>query len=74
MDKILIIDDDVQLTELLIEFLVSYKYKIVVKHTPEEGLEYLEKKEASVIILDIMLPGMDGFQVLRKIREIYQLL
>ena len=69
MDKILIIDDDVQLTELLIEFLISYKYKIVAKHTPEEGLEYLEKKEASVIILDIMLPGMDGFQVLRKIRE-----
>ena len=69
MDKILIIDDDVQLTELLIEFLVSYKYKIVAKHTPEEGLEYLEKKEVSVIILDIMLPGMDGFQVLRKIRE-----
>jgi DNA-binding response OmpR family regulator len=69
MDKILIIDDDVQLTELLTEFLVSYKYKIVAKHTPEEGLEYLEKKEASVIILDIMLPGMDGFQVLRKIRE-----
>ena len=69
MDKILIIDDDVQLTELLIEFLSSYKYKLVAKHTPEEGLEYLEKKEASVIILDIMLPGMDGFQVLRKIRE-----
>jgi len=69
MDKILIIDDDVQLTELLIEFLASYKYKTVAKHTPEEGLEYLEKKEANVIILDIMLPGMDGFQVLRKIRE-----
>ena len=69
MDKILIIDDDVQLTELLIEFLVPYKYKIVAKHTPDEGLEYLEKKEANVIILDIMLPGMDGFQVLRKIRE-----
>ena len=69
MEKILIIDDDVQLTELLIEFLGSYKYDIVAKHTPEEGLEYLEKKDANVIILDIMLPGMDGFQVLRKIRE-----
>ncbi len=69
MEKILIIDDDVQLTELLIEFLGSYKYDIVAKHTPEEGLEYLEKKEANVIILDIMLPGMDGFQVLRKLRE-----
>ena len=69
MEKILIIDDDVQLTELLIEFLGSYKYDIVAKHTPEEGLDYLEKKEANVIILDIMLPGMDGFQVLRKIRD-----
>ena len=69
MEKILIIDDDVQLTELLIEFLGSYKYDIVTKYTPEDGLDYLEKKEVNVIILDIMLPGMDGFQVLRKIRE-----
>jgi len=69
MDKILIIDDDTQLTELLNEFLGSYKYDIIIKHTPEEGLEYLEKKDVNVIILDIMLPGMDGFQVLRKIRE-----
>ena len=69
MDKILIIDDDAQLTELLNEFLSSYKYTVIAKHTPEEGLKHLEKKEVNVIILDIMLPGMDGFQVLRKIRE-----
>ena len=69
MENILIIDDDTKLTELLIEFLSSYKYNVVAKHTPEEGLEYLEKKGADAIILDIMLPGMDGFQVLRKVRE-----
>ena len=69
MENILIIDDDTQLTELLIEFLSSYKYNVVAKHTPEKGLEHLEKKGADAIILDIMLPGMDGFQVLRKIRE-----
>ena len=69
MENILIIDDDTQLTELLIEFLSSYKYNVVAKHTPEKGLEYLEKKGTDAIILDIMLPGMDGFQVLRKIRE-----
>ena len=69
MENILIIDDDTKLTELLIEFLSSYKYNVVAKHTPEEGLEYLEKKGTDVIILDIMLPGMDGFQVLRKLRE-----
>ena len=69
MENILIIDDDTQLTELLIEFLSSHKYNIVAKHTPEKGLEHLEKKGADAVILDIMLPGMDGFQVLRKIRE-----
>ena len=69
MENILIIDDDVKLTELLDEFLSSYKYNVVTKHTPETGLEYFEEKGANVIILDIMLPGMDGFQVLRKIRE-----
>ena len=69
MENILIIDDDTQLTELIIEFLSSYKYNVVAKHTPEKGLEHLEKKGVDVIILDIMLPGMDGFQVLRKIRE-----
>ena len=69
MENILIIDDDTQLTELLIEFLSSYKYNVVAKHTPEKGLEHFEQKGADVIILDIMLPGMDGFQVLRKIRE-----
>ena len=69
MENILIIDDDTQLTELLIEFLGSYKYKVVAQHTPEKGLEHFQKKGADAIILDIMLPGMDGFQVLRKIRE-----
>ena len=69
MEKILMIDDDVKLTELVKEFLGSQKYEFIAKHTPEEGLEYLVKNGVDIIILDIMLPGMDGFQVLRKIRE-----
>jgi len=69
MEKILIIDDDVQLSELIVEFLESFNYDIYSKHTPEEGLKFLESSGADLVILDIMLPGMDGFQVLRKIRE-----
>ena len=69
MDKILMIDDDVQLAELVDEFLSSQHYEVITMHTPEEGLDFLKKKEVAIIILDIMLPGMDGFQVLRKIRE-----
>tara|TARA_B100000945_G_C20426104_1_gene620589 strand:- start:6104 stop:6793 length:690 start_codon:yes stop_codon:yes gene_type:complete len=69
MDKILMIDDDVKLAELVAEFLKEKKFDIEIKHTPEEGLSYLEKEDIDLIILDIMLPGMDGFQILRKIRE-----
>ena len=69
MEKILIIDDDVQLSELIVEFLQSFNYDLYAKHTPEEGLAFLNETGADLVILDIMLPGMDGFQVLRKIRE-----
>ena len=69
MEKILMIDDDAQLTVLVDEFLSSQHFEVITMHTPEEGLDFLKKNEVAIIILDIMLPGMDGFQVLRKIRE-----
>ena len=69
MDKILVIDDDVELTNLVEEFLVEKKYKIQSFNNPLDGLEYLKQNKIELIILDIMLPEMDGFQVLRKIRE-----
>ena len=69
MEKILMIDDDEQLTDLVNEFLSSQQSEVITKHTPEEGFDYLGEKEVDIVILDIMLPGMDGFQVLRKIRE-----
>ena len=69
MHKILIIDDDQELTDLLVEFLSDFKYETVVYHHPIEGLKYLKKNSVDLILLDFMLPEMDGFQVLRKIRE-----
>jgi len=69
MAKILIIDDDNELTDLLVEFLRDFKYQTVVYHSPLQALKYLTKNSVDLILLDIMLPEMDGFQVLRKIRE-----
>ena len=69
MEKILMIDDDVQLAELVEEFMSKNKFKLIIKHNPLEGLDYLEKNKIDLIILDIMLPEMDGFQVLQKIRN-----
>ena len=68
MEKILIIDDDIQLLNLYLNF---YHHS-VMKFTPtppEEGLNFLKEDGADLVVLDIMLPGMDGFRLLRKIRE-----
>ena len=69
MSQILIIDDDKELTDLLQEFLGEHKYSTTVYHDPLEGLEFLKKNSPDLILLDIMLPKMDGLQVLRTIRE-----
>ena len=69
MTTILIIDDDKELTELLDEFLSEHKYKTQIYHNPIEAIKALEKQTPDLILLDIMMPEMDGFQVLRKIRE-----
>lgn len=69
MTNILIIDDDKELTELLGEFLSGHKYKTTVFHSPIDGLKYLKTSTPDMVLLDIMMPDMDGFQVLRKIRE-----
>ena len=69
MTTILIIDDDKELTELLDEFLSEHKYKTQIYHNPLLAIKALEKQIPDLILLDIMMPEMDGFQVLRKIRE-----
>ena len=69
MNTILIIDDDKELTELLDEFLSEHKYKTQIYHNPLQAIAELEKQTPDLILLDIMMPEMDGFQVLRKIRE-----
>ena len=69
MTTILIVDDDNELTELLDEFLSEHKFKAKVFHNPIEALGFLQTSVPGLILLDIMMPEMDGFQLLRKIRE-----
>jgi len=69
MNKILIIDDDIKLTDLISEFLATFNYDTKVIHNPIKGIEYLESNDVELVILDIMLPEIDGFQALRMIRE-----
>lgn len=68
--KILIVDDD-DLSRKLINRLVSkeFDYEIISKANGIEALEYAQKHVPKLIILDLMLPGMNGFEILKKIRS-----
>ena len=65
--EILLIEDDVELMKYVGELLED-KYRILTSNTCETGLELAISKEPALIILDIMMPGMDGFELCHKIK------
>lgn len=69
MLDILIVEDNKEIGTLLCDFLRRENYMVSVAETGEKAMELYEKYGARVIVLDIMLPGMDGFAVCSKIRE-----
>lgn len=69
MNRILVIDDDIELCELLSDYLTSEGFTVETINHGEEGAEQALAEEYSLVVLDVMLPGMNGFDVLRKIRK-----
>ena len=69
MNKVLLIDDDGKLAEVLTEYCAKFSITIEPALLPSVGLKKLEQQEFDAIILDVMLPEMDGFDVCRKIRQ-----
>ena len=66
--KILIVDDDVNIAELISLYLTKECYDTRMVHDGEEALAVYEQYEPNLILLDLMLPGIDGYQVCREIR------
>ena len=69
MTDVLIIEDDDELRGLLADFLEAEAYKSVAVATAEEGMAFLEEDPVRIILLDLMLPGIDGFTACSAIRE-----
>lgn len=67
--QVLIVDDDIKLCRLVRDYLEPMGYHVTVANTGPAGLEAALRDNFSAIILDVMLPGMDGLQVLRRLRE-----
>lgn len=69
MLDIIIVEDNREIGELLCNFLRREKYTVSLAATGEKALELFEKYGARLIILDLMLPGMDGFDLCSRLRE-----
>lgn len=67
--RILVIDDDVELSALLKEFLEREGFEVSFAHDGKTGLERALDGAADMIVLDVMLPGIDGFEILRRLRQ-----
>ncbi|TMP72980.1 response regulator transcription factor [Pseudoalteromonas sp. S1608] len=67
--KLLMIDDDTGLCELLSEYLSAQGYSVQTAHDGQQGLELALQNDYALILLDVMLPSIDGFEVLKQLRQ-----
>lgn len=68
-EKILVVDDEKAIADILKYNLTKDGYDVLMANDGEEGLELAQNENPDLILLDIMMPKMDGFQVCRKVRE-----
>jgi two-component system response regulator CpxR len=70
MDHVLVVDDDVELCGLVQEYLTAEGFSLKAVHDGEQGLQQALTNEYALVVLDVMLPGINGFEVLRRIRSV----
>ena len=68
-EKILVVDDDTNICELLRLYLTKEGYQVTVANDGEEGLEKFNQVKPDMVLLDVMMPKMDGLEVCRRIRK-----
>lgn len=73
MSKILLIDDDIEFTELLNELLSLEGFEITIAHNGQEGLDKLESNCYDLVLLDVMMPVKNGIETLKELRQNFTL-
>jgi len=72
MARVLVVDDEPDSVELLQEFLTSKGYEVVTASDGEEALRKVKEERPHLVLLDVRMPGMNGLDVLRKVRHFDQ--
>lgn len=67
--RILVVDDEQEIADLLELYLISDGYQVIKSEDALEGLAIMEREKIDLVLLDIMMPKMDGYEVCKKIRE-----
>jgi DNA-binding response OmpR family regulator len=68
VETVLLIDDDLELCAILQGYLARYGFEVIAEHSGDAGLRRALGGEFTMVLLDVMLPGLDGFEVLRRLR------
>jgi len=71
MSKILIVDDEIEICDFLKEFFSDRDYDVVTASSGEEALAKVEKEDPAILLLDVKMPGIDGLEVLRMVKDKY---
>ena len=69
LEKIMVVDDDQNICELLRLYLEKEHYEVVIANDGNEAVNKFASESPSLILLDIMMPGLDGWQVCREVRK-----
>ena len=72
LTKVLVIDDDKEMTELLKVILEPNTFDVISANSGQEGIPLLKEQNPDVIVLDLLMPDMDGWQVCKEIRSFSQ--
>ena len=73
MKDILIVEDNQELGTLIKDFLIKEGFSVVLENTAEKALDNLKKENFRLLLLDVCLPGKNGFEALEEIRKVLSL-
>src|SRR5690554_500706 len=69
MKTILVVDDDKEIANLVAVYLHNEGFHVIQRHHGQDAIAALSEEDVDLIVLDVMMPGMDGLEVTRKVRE-----